>query len=82
MLFRSVENTIGAGDTFLSIFAVALNAGKSFGEAIEVANYAASIVCTKKESFLAPTDLVDIAGKFDLPLPPPEKSLGAEYFHD
>lgn len=78
----SVENTIGAGDTFLSIFAVALNAGKSFGEAIEVANYAASIVCTKKESFLAPTDLVDIAGKFDLPLPPPEKSLGAEYFHD
>jgi ribokinase len=78
----TVENTIGAGDTFLSIFAVALNAGKSFGEAILIANYAASVVCTKKESFLAPSDLLAFAGKFGLPPPPPQKTLGAEYFHD
>jgi len=61
-----VENTIGAGDTFLSIFAVSLNAGKDFGEAIEIANFAAAMVCTKTESYLAAKEMEIIARKFKL----------------
>ena len=61
-----VENTIGAGDTFLAIFAASLNAGKDFREALEIANYAAAIVCTKAESFLASKDMEKISKKFNL----------------
>ncbi|MEN9687631.1 MAG: hypothetical protein RL381_643 [Actinomycetota bacterium] len=60
----AVENTIGAGDTFLSVFAVSLNDGKDFRSAIEIANFAAAMVCTKKESFLSKEDMNVIGEKF------------------
>jgi ribokinase len=78
----NVENTIGAGDTFLSIFAVALNAGSDFAHALAVANYAAAQVCTKRESFLGVSDLEIIAAKFNLTLPQHPEPLGTERFHD
>ena len=78
----TVENTIGAGDTFLSCFALSLNAGKSFKESLEIANYSAALACTKQESFLEVADLANIAQKFEIDLPPIKITEGTEHFHD
>lgn len=77
-----VINTIGAGDTFLSIFAVSMNSGKSFEQSLEIANYAAAQVCTKQESFLSQSDVKAIAEKYKVDLPVKEITLGTEHFHD
>lgn len=61
-----ITNTIGAGDTFLAMLAVALQSGVSFESAIGFANYAAAIVCTKQESFLSGPDVVRAVKKFDV----------------
>ena len=62
----AVVNTIGAGDTFLAAFAVALQAGADFPKALAFANAAASITCTKQESFLNRAEFESIASRFDL----------------
>lgn len=77
-----IENTIGAGDTFLSIFTVVLNSGASFSEALKVANAAAALVCTKQESFLSPHDLDQIAQAHGLKLPQRKITQGTERFND
>jgi ribokinase len=61
-----ITNTIGAGDTFLAMLAVALQAGVSFETSIGFANYAAAIVCTKQESFLSEPDVAKAAKKFNV----------------
>lgn len=63
-----VVNTIGAGDTFLASFAVGLQAEATFSTALEFANYAASLVCAKQESFLAKDDLRVAAKRFAIKL--------------
>jgi ribokinase len=63
-----VLNTIGAGDTFLATFAVALQAGAKFETALAFANYAASLTCTKQESFLTAIDIQSAAKRFNLSL--------------
>lgn len=78
----SVENSIGAGDTFLAIFAVALNAGSSFRESLEVANFAAAMVCTKKESFLSQPEVSSIVAKFNIAVPRQLITQGGDQFHD
>lgn len=61
-----ITNTIGAGDTFLAMLALALQSGVSFEASIGFANYAAAIVCTKQESFLRGPDVVRAVKKFDV----------------
>ncbi len=78
----TVENTIGAGDTFLSIFAVALNSGTTFAQALEVANYAAAQVCAKAESFLDSADIDVAAKKFNLGISRKKNKEGTELLHD
>lgn len=78
----TVENTIGAGDTFLSIFAVALNSGAPFDRALEIANYSAAQVCTKKESFLSQSDIRLAAEKFAINIPQTPITMGSERLHD
>jgi len=77
-----IENTIGAGDTFLAVFTSALNLGSSFLDAMKVANYAAAKVCTKQESFLSPTDMEEIALQFSIDLPKRKITQGTEHFND
>ena len=77
-----IENTIGAGDTFLSIFTVALNSGSTFGDALKVANIAAAKVCTKQESFLSQADIDLIASDYGLKLPQRKITMGTEHFND
>jgi len=78
----TVENTIGAGDTFLSIFAVALNSGAKFDKALEIANFCAALVCTKKESFLTSADIKLAAAKFGISFPQNLNTEGSERLHD
>lgn len=78
----NVENSIGAGDTFLAIFAVALNAGCTFRESLEVANFAAAKVCTKKESFLSQLEVSSIVARFNIAVPRKLVTQGGEQFHD
>lgn len=61
-----ITNTIGAGDTFLAMLALALQSGVSFETAIGFANYSAAIVCTKQESFLSGSDVLRAVKKFDV----------------
>jgi len=63
-----VDNTIGAGDTFLATFAVGLQSGANFETALAFANYAASVTCTKQTSFLTSGDIVTVAEKFNINL--------------
>lgn len=65
----NVVNTIGAGDTFLASFAVGLQSGASFEKSMSFANYAAALVCTKQESFLAKSDQQLAAQKFEIKIP-------------
>ena len=78
----SIENTIGAGDTFLAIFTTALNLGATFELALEVANSAAARVCTKQESFLSSEDIEDIAEEFAIELPKRKIIHGTEHLND
>lgn len=78
----TVENTIGAGDTFLAVFAVALNLGSSFEHSLEIANFSAALVCAKKESFLSETDLATAGEKFGISFPQLIISEGSERLHD
>jgi ribokinase len=61
-----ITNTIGAGDTFLAMLALALHSGSSFEHALSFANYLAALVCTKQESFLSGADVLQAIQKFDL----------------
>ena len=63
-----VVNTIGAGDTFLAAFTAALHSGAVFSTSLEFANYAASLVCSKQESFLTKDELLQAARKFEIGL--------------
>ena len=61
-----ITNTIGAGDTFLAMLALALHSGASFENALSFANYSAALVCTKQESFLSGPDVLQAINKLDL----------------
>ena len=77
-----IENTIGAGDTFLAIFTTALNMDATFETALKIANSAAARVCTKQESFLSIDDLDDIAKNFSINFPKQKIMQGTEHFND